>query len=57
MKAREQGHKERTRSNLEEYDLLVLGSGTADKLLSWTQAKAGMKKSDRAWKRARGYSR
>jgi pyruvate/2-oxoglutarate dehydrogenase complex dihydrolipoamide dehydrogenase (E3) component len=28
---------------LEQYDLLVLGSGTAGKLLSWTLSKAGMK--------------
>src|SRR5258708_3674014 len=27
----------------EEYDLLVLGSGAAGKLLSWTLAKKGMK--------------
>ncbi|MDB5173003.1 MAG: rclA [Phycisphaerales bacterium] len=30
-------------SQLEEYDLLVLGSGTAGKLISWTLAKKGMK--------------
>src|SRR5438132_14042407 len=33
----------RTASQLEEYDLVVLGSGAAGKLLSWTLAKAGMK--------------
>lgn len=33
----------RARPNVEKYDLLVLGSGTAGKLLSWTLAKAGMK--------------
>jgi len=38
--------KQRPRSNLEEYDLLVLGSGTAGKLLSWTLAKEGMKTAD-----------
>src|SRR6058998_4132158 len=27
----------------EEYDLLILGSGAAGKLLSWTLAKKGMK--------------
>jgi pyruvate/2-oxoglutarate dehydrogenase complex dihydrolipoamide dehydrogenase (E3) component len=30
----------------EEYDLLVLGSGTAGKLISWTLAKQGMKTAD-----------
>lgn len=30
-------------SKPEEYDLLILGSGTAGKLLSWTLAKKGMK--------------
>jgi pyruvate/2-oxoglutarate dehydrogenase complex dihydrolipoamide dehydrogenase (E3) component len=35
--------KQRPGSNLEEYDLLVLGSGTAGKLLSWTLAKKGMR--------------
>src|ERR1700730_18660186 len=30
-------------SKPEEYDLLILGSGTAGKLLSWTFSKAGMK--------------
>ena len=34
---------QRPRSKLEDYDLLVLGSGTAGKLLSWTLAKKGMK--------------
>jgi len=33
----------RTASQPEEYELLVLGSGAAGKLLSWTLAKAGMK--------------
>ncbi len=43
MKPRKQEYKQRTRSNLEEYDLLVLGSGTGGKLISWALAKAGMK--------------
>jgi pyruvate/2-oxoglutarate dehydrogenase complex dihydrolipoamide dehydrogenase (E3) component len=30
-------------SKLEEYDLLILGSGAAGKLISWTLAKKGMK--------------
>jgi ribulose 1,5-bisphosphate synthetase/thiazole synthase len=30
-------------SHPEEYDLLVLGSGAAGKLISWTLAKKGMK--------------
>jgi pyruvate/2-oxoglutarate dehydrogenase complex dihydrolipoamide dehydrogenase (E3) component len=33
----------RTVSQPEEYDLVVLGSGAAGKLLSWTLAKARMK--------------
>src|SRR6266404_528144 len=33
----------RTASQPEEYDLVVLGSGAAGKLLSWTLAKARMK--------------
>src|SRR5438309_11500849 len=32
-----------TASQPEEYDLLVLGSGAAGKLISWTLAKKGMK--------------
>ena len=32
-----------TSSQPEEYDLLILGSGAAGKLLSWTLAKQGMK--------------
>jgi pyruvate/2-oxoglutarate dehydrogenase complex dihydrolipoamide dehydrogenase (E3) component len=46
MKPKTGEYKQRTRSNLEEYDLLVLGSGTAGKLLSWTLAKKGMKTAD-----------
>ncbi len=42
MKPRKQEYKQRTCSKLEEYDLLVLGSGTAGKLFSWTLAKEGM---------------
>jgi pyruvate/2-oxoglutarate dehydrogenase complex dihydrolipoamide dehydrogenase (E3) component len=33
----------KTTSQPEEYDLLILGSGAAGKLLSWTLAKSGMK--------------
>jgi len=43
MKPIKQESKHGTRSNLEEYDLLVLGSGTGGKLISWTLSKAGMK--------------
>lgn len=43
MKPRTQEYKQRARSNLEEYDLLVLGSGTGGKLIAWTLAKEGMK--------------
>jgi pyruvate/2-oxoglutarate dehydrogenase complex dihydrolipoamide dehydrogenase (E3) component len=43
MRPREQEYQQRTLSKLEEYDLLVLGSGTAGKLISWTLAKEGMK--------------
>src|SRR5712664_4875604 len=43
MQSRTQEYKQRAPSNLEEYDLLVLGSGTGGKLLSWTLSKAGMK--------------
>ncbi len=32
-----------TGSKAEEYDLLILGSGTAGKLTAWTLAKNGMK--------------
>jgi hypothetical protein len=38
--------KLRPRSKPEEYDLLLLGSGTAGKLLSWTLPKEGMKTAD-----------
>jgi pyruvate/2-oxoglutarate dehydrogenase complex dihydrolipoamide dehydrogenase (E3) component len=43
MKPRRREHKQGTRSKMEEYDLLVLGSGTAGKLIGWTLAKKGMK--------------
>ncbi|HXB60809.1 MAG TPA: mercuric reductase [Candidatus Acidoferrales bacterium] len=33
----------KTKSPVEEYDLLILGSGAAGKLISWTLAKSGMK--------------
>jgi len=33
----------KTPTSPEEYDLLVLGSGAAGKLISWTLAKKGMK--------------
>lgn len=43
MKSENEDNTQRGRSNVEEYDVLVLGSGTAGKLLSWTLSKAGMK--------------
>ncbi|EEF58509.1 dihydrolipoyl dehydrogenase family protein [Pedosphaera parvula] len=43
MKPKMQEDIQRTRSSPEEYELLVLGSGTAGKLISWTLAKHGMK--------------
>ncbi len=43
MKPRKQEYQQTTRSKPEEYDLLVLGSGTAGKLIAWTLAKQGMK--------------
>jgi pyruvate/2-oxoglutarate dehydrogenase complex dihydrolipoamide dehydrogenase (E3) component len=43
MNPGKQDHQQRRGSQLEEYDLLVLGSGTAGKLISWTLAKKGMK--------------
>jgi pyruvate/2-oxoglutarate dehydrogenase complex dihydrolipoamide dehydrogenase (E3) component len=43
MKPRKQESKQRPRSKPEAYDLLVLGSGTAGKLISWTLAKQGMR--------------
>ena len=43
MNPRKQQHQEQLRSKSEEYDLLILGSGVAGKLLSWTLAKQGMK--------------
>ncbi len=43
MKPRKQEYQQTTRSKPEEYDLLVLGSGTAGKLIAWTLAKEGMK--------------
>jgi pyruvate/2-oxoglutarate dehydrogenase complex dihydrolipoamide dehydrogenase (E3) component len=46
MKSRTQEYKQRAPSSQEEYDLLILGSGTAGKLLSWTLSKAGMKTAD-----------
>src|SRR5205809_3168616 len=33
----------KTSSQIEEYDLLILGSGAAGKLTSWSLAKQGMK--------------
>ena len=39
----ETNQKTHAGSKPEEYDLLILGSGTAGKLLSWTFSKAGMK--------------
>jgi pyruvate/2-oxoglutarate dehydrogenase complex dihydrolipoamide dehydrogenase (E3) component len=43
MKPEKQDSKQRAHPKLEEYDLLILGSGTGGKLLSWTLSKAGMK--------------
>src|SRR5262244_3620624 len=43
MNPRTQQHQMQARSKPERYDLLVLGSGAAGKLLSWTLAKQGMK--------------
>ena len=43
MNETKQKTQSRVGSKPEEYDLLVLGSGTAGKLLSWTLAGAGMK--------------
>src|SRR5262245_39273194 len=43
MKSTTQEYKQRATSNVEEYDLLILGSRTAGKLLSSTLSKAGMK--------------
>ena len=43
MKPTKEEYRQRTRPDLEEYDLLVLGGGTAGKLISWTLAKQGMK--------------
>ena len=39
MKPTKEEYRQRTRPNLEEYDLLVLGSGTTGKLISWTLVK------------------
>ena len=46
MKPTKEEYRQRTRPNVEEYDLLVLGSGEAGKLISWTVAKQGMKTAD-----------
>src|SRR5712672_2424505 len=43
MNPRKQEHKEQARSKPEDFDLLILGSGAAGKLLSWTLARKGMK--------------
>src|SRR5215471_812203 len=43
MNPRMQQHQVQPRLKSEEYELLVLGSGAAGKLLSWTLAKRGMK--------------
>src|SRR5580704_18593058 len=42
-KANQPKKSQNTTSQPEEYDLLVLGSGAAGKLLSWTLAPKGMK--------------
>src|SRR5262245_61752996 len=43
MNPRMQEHQTQAHSKPEQYDILVLGSGVAGKLLSWTLAKQGMK--------------
>src|SRR5215475_1463661 len=43
MNPRMQEHQTQAHSKPEQYDLLILGSGVAGKLLSWTLAKQGMK--------------
>src|SRR5712692_731966 len=43
MNERKQQLQSSVGSKPEEYDLLVLGSGAAGKLISWTLAKKGMK--------------
>src|ERR1051325_4812387 len=43
MKPAEAEDQQRARPKAEEYALLVLGSGTGGKLISWTLAKKGMK--------------
>ena len=42
MNSKKLEHQESTGSKPQDYDLLVLGSGAAGKLLSWTLAKKGM---------------
>src|SRR5262245_8430620 len=43
MNPKNQRHQVQDRSKPEEYNLVILGSGAAGKLLSWTLAKEGMK--------------
>ncbi len=43
MKSEREDNGQGAHPNVEEYDLLILGSGAAGKLLSWTLAKKGMK--------------
>src|SRR5215831_3150099 len=43
MNPKNQRHQVQDRSKPEEYNLVILGSGAAGKLLSWTMAKKGMK--------------
>ncbi|MDB5291072.1 MAG: merA [Phycisphaerales bacterium] len=43
MKPTKPEHRQGVRPKVEEYDLLVFGSGTGGKLISWTLARKGMK--------------
>ena len=43
MSKRTQKMQNASTSKPEEYDLVILGSGAAGKLISWTLAKKGMK--------------
>src|SRR2546422_9735231 len=43
MEPTKQEDQHSARPKVEEYDLLVLGSGTGGKLVSWTLAQRGMK--------------
>src|SRR6476660_5944997 len=43
MKPEKQESQQKSRPKVKEYDVIILGSGTGGKLISWTLAKAGMK--------------